>query len=158
VAVKLISKAGKNEKDVLGLRQEIDILRTLRHPNIIEMLDAFETKTDFCVVTEFAQGELFQILEDDQSLAEDVVRSIARQLVDALHYLHSNRIIHRDMKPQNILIAADGTGKFFSFLHFIFFFYVAQITNNNNNIFILLNTFMYFIFNQSHFTGCLLLQ
>jgi fused len=111
VAVKLISKAGKNEKDVLGLRQEIDILRTLRHPNIIEMLDAFETKTDFCVVTEFAQGELFQILEDDQSLAEDVVRSIARQLVDALHYLHSNRIIHRDMKPQNILISADGTGK-----------------------------------------------
>jgi len=113
VAVKLISKAGKNEKDVLGLRQEIHILRTLRHPNIIEMLDAFETKTDFCVVTEFAQGELFQILEDDQSLAEDVVRNIARQLVDALHYLHSNRIIHRDMKPQNILIAADGTGTFF---------------------------------------------
>lgn len=115
VAVKLISKAGKNEKDVLGLRQEIDILRTLRHQNIIEMLDAFETKTDFCVVTEFAQGELFQILEDDQSLAEDVVRSIARQLVDALHYLHSNRIIHRDMKPQNILIAADGTVKLCDF-------------------------------------------
>jgi serine/threonine protein kinase len=115
VAVKLISKAGKNDKDVLGLRQEIDILRTLRHPNIIEMIDAFETKTDFCVVTEFAQGELFQILEDDQSLAEDVVRSIARQLVDALHYLHSNRIIHRDMKPQNILIAADGTVKLCDF-------------------------------------------
>jgi serine/threonine protein kinase len=122
VAVKLISKAGKNEKDVLGLRQEIDILRTLRHPNIIEMLDAFETKTDFCVVTEFAQGELFQILEDDQSLAEDVVRSIAQQLVDALQYLHSNRIIHRDMKPQNILIAADGTGMFY----FSYFFLIPS--------------------------------
>jgi len=57
VAVKLISKAGKNDKDVRSLRQEIDILRKLRHPNIIEMLDSFETKTDFCVVTEFAQGE-----------------------------------------------------------------------------------------------------
>ena len=111
MAVKLITKAGKNEADVLSLRQEIDILRKLRHPNIIAMLDAFETKSDFCVVTEFAQGELFQILEDDKSLPENVVRSIARQLVDALNYLHSNRIIHRDMKPQNILIAADGTGK-----------------------------------------------
>ena len=56
VAVKSISKAGKNDKDLLSLRQEIDILRKLRHPGIIEMLDSFETKTDFCVVTEFAQG------------------------------------------------------------------------------------------------------
>lgn len=45
--------------------------------------------------TEFAQGELFEILEDDQSLPEEVVQSIAKQLVRALHYLHSNRIIHR---------------------------------------------------------------
>lgn len=56
VAVKLITKRGKNDKDLLGLRQEIDILRHLRHNHIIQMLDAFETSTDFCVVTEFAQG------------------------------------------------------------------------------------------------------
>lgn len=57
VAVKLITKHGKNEKDLRNLRQEIEILRKLQHPNIIAMLDAFETKNDFCVVTEFAQGE-----------------------------------------------------------------------------------------------------
>lgn len=56
VAVKLITKHGKNEKDLRNLRQEIEILRKLQHPNIIAMLDAFETKNDFCVVTEFAQG------------------------------------------------------------------------------------------------------
>lgn len=55
--------------------QEIEILRQLRHENIIQMLDAFETKTEFCVVTEFAHGELFEILEDDQSLPEDVVQA-----------------------------------------------------------------------------------
>lgn len=112
MAVKLITKAGKSEKDIKSLRQEIDILRKLRHPNIIEMVDAFETREDFCVVTEFAQGELFQVLEEDKSLPEPVVRSIAQQLVAALYYLHSNRIIHRDMKPQNILVASDGTGMF----------------------------------------------
>jgi serine/threonine protein kinase len=115
VAIKLIPKAGKKESEIKGLRQEIDILKTLRHTNIIQMVDAFETSSDFCVVTEFAQGELFEILESDTSLSEKVVQSIARQLVGALHYLHSNRIIHRDMKPQNILIAADGTVKLCDF-------------------------------------------
>ena len=52
------------------------------------------------------KGELFEILEDDQCLPEEEVRAVAKQLVRALHYLHSNRIIHRDMKPQNILIGA----------------------------------------------------
>ena len=56
VAMKFIMKHGKSEKDIKSLRQEIEILRTLRHENIIRMLDSFETKTDFCVVTEFAQG------------------------------------------------------------------------------------------------------
>ena len=84
------------------------ILRPLRHDNIVLMLDAFETQRDFCVVTDFAQGDLFQILEDDKAMPEGVVQSIARQLVKALHYLHSHRIIHRDMKPQNILIAGGG--------------------------------------------------
>lgn len=55
--MKFIMKAGKSEKDVKNLRQEIEILRNLRHENIIQMLDAFETKTDFCVVTEFGHGE-----------------------------------------------------------------------------------------------------
>ncbi|MEW5307613.1 MAG: hypothetical protein WDW36_009992 [Sanguina aurantia] len=114
-AMKFIMKQGKSEKDIKNLRQEIEILRQLRHENIIQMLDAFETKAEFCVVTEFAQGELFEILEDDQSLPEEVVQGIAKQLVRALHYLHSNRIIHRDMKPQNILIGSAGVVKLCDF-------------------------------------------
>lgn len=55
-AMKFIMKHGKSEKDIKNLRQEIEILRTLKHENIIQMLDSFETKDEFCVVTEFAQG------------------------------------------------------------------------------------------------------
>lgn len=115
VAMKFILKSGKSEKDIHNLRQEIEILRKLKHENIIEMLDAFESPQEFCVVTEFAQGELFEVLEDDKSLPEEQVQAIARQLVRALYYLHSNRIIHRDMKPQNILIGAGSIVKLCDF-------------------------------------------
>ncbi|PIA49863.1 hypothetical protein AQUCO_01300540v1 [Aquilegia coerulea] len=115
VAMKFILKHGKSEKDIHNLRQEIEILRKLKHENIIEMLDSFETPQEFCVVTEFAQGELFEVLEDDKCLPEDQVQAIAKQLVRALHYLHSNRIIHRDMKPQNILIGAGSIVKLCDF-------------------------------------------
>lgn len=98
-----------------NLRQEIEILKGLRHENIVLLLDTFETKTEFCMVTDFGQGELFEILEEDKSLPEDVIRSIAQQLVSALYYLHSNRIIHRDMKPQNILISHGGVVKLCDF-------------------------------------------
>ncbi|KAJ4959545.1 hypothetical protein NE237_026656 [Protea cynaroides] len=115
VAMKFILKHGKSEKDILNLRQEIEILRKLKHENIIEMLDSFESPQEFCVVTEFAQGELFEILEDDKCLPEEQVQAIAKQLVRALYYLHSNRIIHRDMKPQNILIGAGSVVKLCDF-------------------------------------------
>ena len=68
-----------------------------------------------CVVTEFAEGDLFQILEDDHHLDVHEVRGVASQLVSALFYLHSHRILHRDMKPQNILISKDGTVKLCDF-------------------------------------------
>ena len=114
-AIKFISKKGKTERDLRSLRQEIDILRVLKHPNIIAMHDAFETENEFCVVMEYAQGELFEVLEDDRTLPELEVKEIARQLVSALHYLHTNRVIHRDMKPQNVLVGANKVVKLCDF-------------------------------------------
>jgi fused-like protein len=111
VALKFISKRGKTDKDMQNLRLEIGILQRLDHPNIIRMLDSFETNSDFVVVTEFAYGELFEIFQDDKHLPVDEVRNIARQLVQALNYLHMQKIIHRDMKPQNVLVGANDVVK-----------------------------------------------
>jgi len=73
VALKFISKTKKPEKEVKSLRREIDIMRSLSHPNIVQMLDSFDTDHEVVVVTEFAQGELFQILQDDRTLPDDQV-------------------------------------------------------------------------------------
>ena len=108
VAIKFIPTVGRSASELAALRQERDILRTLRHPNIVQMLDCFETEDALCAVTEFASGTLFEVLQGDTALPEAAVLPIAAQLVDALHYLHSHRVIHRDMKPQNILLGANS--------------------------------------------------
>ncbi|NXC42459.1 STK36 kinase, partial [Penelope pileata] len=115
VALKFIPKVGRSEKELRNLQREIEIMRGLHHPNIIQMLDSFETDNEVVVVTDYAEGELFQILEDDGTLPEDQVQTIAAQLVSALYYLHSHRILHRDMKPQNILLGKDGVIKLCDF-------------------------------------------
>lgn len=57
---------------------------------LIQMIDAYETRHEFCVVTEFAQVELFEVLEDDKYLLEEQVQALARQLVKALYYFLTN--------------------------------------------------------------------
>ncbi|OAF71522.1 hypothetical protein A3Q56_00727 [Intoshia linei] len=115
VALKFIPKIGRRLDELTNLRREIEIVCTLNHPNIIRMLDSFETATDIIVVTDYAEGELFQILEDDKKLCESEVKNIACQLVSALYYLHANRILHRDLKPQNILLCGKSVVKLCDF-------------------------------------------
>nr|XP_057944093.1 serine/threonine-protein kinase 36 isoform X2 [Doryrhamphus excisus] len=115
VALKFMPKMGRSNKELQSLKKEIDIMTNLQHPNIVKLFDSFETETDVVVVTEYAEGQLFQIIEDDGSLPESQVREIACQLVSALYYLHSRRILHRDMKPQNILFDKNGGVKLCDF-------------------------------------------
>ncbi|KAI3373134.1 hypothetical protein L3Q82_006459 [Scortum barcoo] len=115
VALKFMPKVGRSDKELRNLKREIEIMRGLQHPNIVQLFDSFETQTEVVVVTEYAEGQLFQILEDDGNLPESQVRDIACQLVSALYYLHSHRILHRDMKPQNILLGKSGVVKLCDF-------------------------------------------
>ncbi|XP_061753593.1 serine/threonine-protein kinase 36 isoform X3 [Nerophis ophidion] len=115
VALKFMPKMGRSKKELQSLKKEIDIMTNLQHPNIVKLFDSFETDTEVVVVTEYAEGQLFQIIEDDGSLPESQVRDIACQLVSALYYLHSRRILHRDMKPQNILFDKNGVVKLCDF-------------------------------------------
>jgi len=121
MALKCIQKAGKSEAEIEKLMQEIVILQSLSHQNIIRIVEWFDNDKDneICVVTEFAEkGELFKIINHKhgtKKLSESDIKIIAKQLVSALQFLHSARIIHRDIKPQNILLSKSNVIKLCDF-------------------------------------------
>ncbi|KAL1488541.1 hypothetical protein ABEB36_015005 [Hypothenemus hampei] len=115
VALKVISKRGRSTKELKGFRRECEIQRELHHPNIIQMLDSFETENEIVVITEFAAKELTEMLNEDGYLMEEKVQQIVWDLVSALYYLHSNRVLHRDLKPQNILLDVKNRAKLCDF-------------------------------------------
>lgn len=115
VALKIISKRGRSNKELKNLRRECDIQEKLKHPNVIEMLESFETKNDLVVVTEYAQIDLHRYLAKNGAISEDKAQKLVCHLVSALYYLHSNRILHRDLKPQNVLLNDDLHAKLCDF-------------------------------------------
>ncbi|KAL0108044.1 hypothetical protein PUN28_014954 [Cardiocondyla obscurior] len=115
VAFKMIRKCGRSYKELKSLRQECEVQRYLQHPNIVQMIDSFETENEIVVVTEYADKELYDILAKEGRLSEERAQVIACDLVSALYYLHSNRVMHRDLKPQNVLLEANGIAKLCDF-------------------------------------------
>lgn len=92
-----------------SLRQEYEIQKCLQHPNIIQLIESFETEHEYVLVSEFAQKDLHSVLSREGSIGEVRSQKLCHDLVSALYYLHSHRILHRDLKPQNILL--DSTEK-----------------------------------------------
>lgn len=108
VAIKLVEGAG--EELAGGLLREADVLRRLRHPNIVSVYDAgVHEGTAFVVMEYLAGGNLQRRLEEGVPLAE--VRGIVRDIGSALDHAHGNGVLHCDVKPENILFRdAPGAG------------------------------------------------
>ncbi|KAL7427659.1 hypothetical protein ACHAXH_002292 [Discostella pseudostelligera] len=85
---------------------EIKTLRSLRHPNIIQLYDVFITQDKIYIIMEFMSGgELFDYVVQKGTLTEEEASRIVRKVTSALVYMHSRNVIHRDMKPENLLLA-----------------------------------------------------
>ena len=115
VALKFIPKHLKADHELTSLRRECEIQRGLSHPNIVLMLDSFETDREIVAVSEYVPQQLCALLMVNGSMGESRVCSIACNLLSALYYLHSHRIVHRDIKPQNILLTITGVAKLCDF-------------------------------------------
>uniref|UniRef100_A0A3Q1CIU6 non-specific serine/threonine protein kinase n=1 Tax=Amphiprion ocellaris TaxID=80972 RepID=A0A3Q1CIU6_AMPOC len=102
VAAKHVNKKLLRREQVL---QEIRLLQTLDHPNLVKLLDTYETANSYVLVLELAdQGRFLDYIVSWGNLTEEKVALYLRDILEALHYLHSWRIAHLDLKPENIMV------------------------------------------------------
>lgn len=103
VAVKIILKKALKGNEQMIL-EELSLLRELKHPNIVQFIEFFESKDKFYLVTQLAiGGELFDRIVQRGKFTERDASNVLVQILLALKYLHGKNIVHRDLKPENIL-------------------------------------------------------
>ncbi|KAG7266085.1 hypothetical protein CRUP_026722 [Coryphaenoides rupestris] len=110
-AMKVLRKAKIvcNAKDTAHTRAEREILETVRHPFIVDLLYAFQTGGKLYLILEcLSGGELFMQLEKEGIFMEDTACFYLGEITLALGHLHSNGIIYRDLKPENIMLSSQG--------------------------------------------------
>ncbi|XP_078499847.1 STE20-like serine/threonine-protein kinase isoform X2 [Lissotriton helveticus] len=107
----------KSEDELEDYMVEIDILASCDHTNIVKLLDAFYYENNLWILIEFCAGGAVDavMLELERPLTEPQIRVVCKQTLDALVYLHENKIIHRDLKAGNILFTIDGDVKLADF-------------------------------------------
>jgi len=111
-AIKCVSKTKLPPSDLLLLSREISIMKKLKHPHIIQLVQVFETDDMLYLVLEYATGgELFDSIVNKGSYGEEDAALIIQQIMEAITYVHSNGIAHRDLKPENLLLAGDSSQK-----------------------------------------------
>ena len=103
-AAKIISKKHLSEAEKEELDNECKILAKLNHPNIVGFSTIIQTPRHLYIVLELLTGgELFDRIIQKGKFTETEAANIAKQIADALCYLHENGIVHRDLKPENII-------------------------------------------------------
>ncbi|CAI9097173.1 OLC1v1033537C1 [Oldenlandia corymbosa var. corymbosa] len=105
VAIKAVSKHKVVHGNLTAhVKREISIMRRLRHPNIVRLLEVLATKSKIYFVMEFAKGgELFNKVAKGR-FSEDLSRRYFQQLISAVQCCHSRGVYHRDLKPENLLL------------------------------------------------------
>lgn len=111
-AVKIINRrraihaGGKGA--MAGVNRELQILRKLDHPNIVRLKSFYEDVENYYLVMELVPGgDLMDFVAANGAIGEDATQVITKQILDGIAYVHRLGILHRDLKPDNILIMQD---------------------------------------------------
>ncbi|MDD3652947.1 MAG: Stk1 family PASTA domain-containing Ser/Thr kinase [Desulfotomaculaceae bacterium] len=117
VTIKVLRPEFTSDDDfVYRFRREAQAIASLSHPNIVSIYDVGRADAVDYLVMEYVEGDnLKNLIRSQGALPSDKAIQIARQVSDALKHAHENNIVHRDVKPQNILITSGGRAKLTDF-------------------------------------------
>ncbi|XP_028175426.1 uncharacterized protein LOC114363802 isoform X2 [Ostrinia furnacalis] len=117
VAIKTIKKCKiESEADLVRIRREVQIMSSVRHPNIVHIYEVFENSEKMILVMEYCSGgELYDYLSQKKVLQEEEARRLFRQIATAVYYCHIHKICHRDLKLENVLLDHTGSAKIADF-------------------------------------------
>lgn len=103
LAAKVVNTTKKEDRR--AVEREVEIMRRLQHPRLIQLYDAIDTGQQIYVILELIEGgELFErVIDDDFFLTERSCAVFMRQICEGIEFVHSQNILHLDMKPENIL-------------------------------------------------------
>lgn len=113
VAVKKMDLRKQQRRELLF--NEVVIMREYHHSNIVEMYDSFLVADELWVVMEFLEGGALTDIVTHSRMDEEQIATVCKQCLKALAYLHSQGVIHRDIKSDSILLASDGKVKLSDF-------------------------------------------
>ncbi|CAG9856976.1 unnamed protein product [Phyllotreta striolata] len=113
VAVKKMDLRKQQRRELLF--NEVVIMRDYHHPNIVEMFDSYLVNDELWVVMEFLEGGALTDIVTHSRMDEEQIATVCKQCLKALAYLHSQGVIHRDIKSDSILLALDGRVKLSDF-------------------------------------------
>ncbi|KAI9806700.1 MAG: hypothetical protein M1825_006157 [Sarcosagium campestre] len=109
-AAKELSKRQFMKNHVLDSKfdNEMQIMKRLRHENIVQYIEYEDTAEHMYIIMEYVpHGDLGTLISENGALPELTAKALARQILSALEYLHTRKITHRDIKPDNILVASN---------------------------------------------------
>ena len=113
------------------MKRELAMLQMLHHENVVEFQESFVSKGNFFLVFEYVEKNLLEVLEESpHGLSPKLIRSLVYQMCKAVDYLHKNNMIHRDVKPENLLIDEKLNLKLCDFG----FARKVKLNKNNNNV------------------------
>ncbi|GAN05205.1 pkinase-domain-containing protein [Mucor ambiguus] len=106
VAIKLIKKEGAgSDTRINKVEREISVLKTLNHPYIVKLYNVVETEKYIGIILEYASGgELFEYILAHRYLKEKDAKRFFAQLISSVQYMHKRKIVHRDLKLENLLL------------------------------------------------------
>ena len=118
-AIKRIKKDMKNTTSLEALLKDVDILKTLDHPNIIKVYEYYQDEGSIYIVTELCTGgELFEQIIKEKNFTERKAGELMRQMLSAIAYCHEKKLVHCDLKPENIIFESQSNNNLVKIIDF----------------------------------------